>query len=173
MSLYILVVLFRGGCYFPILVFEEFLSGSLMVFLENAHKLEAQKSFCLHFSANSNCQLCLALLFSLRRFHLASLRVSLVLSVSSSVNFFSASFLMFNSSIRDSSQAVNQSGLVVIVSSAVSLVASMTWLSKSCSSSSSVDSIAVLVSHLMFGTLYTSVAWSLSMLSSFLLTLIV
>ncbi len=46
------------------------------------------------------------------------------------MNFLSASFLMFISSIRDSSEAVNQSGLVVIESSAASLAASTTWLSK-------------------------------------------
>ncbi len=40
MGLYVLVVFFQGGRYFPILVFEEFLGDFLMVFLKAIHKLE-------------------------------------------------------------------------------------------------------------------------------------
>ena len=61
---------------------------------------------------------------------------------------FSASFLLEISSIRVVSEAVNQSGLEVVGRSAASLAASVMWFSKSWSSSSLVDSIAIFGSRL-------------------------
>jgi hypothetical protein len=104
----------------------------------------ARKSFWWHLFANLNCHLLLALLFSFRRFHLASLRSFWVTEVPFFMKFFSASFHADISSIKMCSDAENQSGLEVTGCSVASFAASVICFSKSCSSSSLVDSAAVL-----------------------------
>jgi len=146
-----LIVLFLVGCYCSTLVYEKFLVGFSVVFLEAFHEFEASlglawKFFFWHFSVNLSCQLHLALLFSLRRFRLASLKISCVSLVPFSMKFFRASFLEWMRFMRLSLAAVNQLGLEVISFSATSLAASTMWFSKSWSSSL-VVSTAVLGSR--------------------------
>ncbi len=72
---------------------------------------------------NSNCHLCLALLFSLRRFCLASFRSSWLAESPDFTKFLTASFLTEISSIRHFLKAVNQLGLLIMTCSEASFVA--------------------------------------------------